>query len=316
MKTRQGVLMAVAAVVAAAVGGLAGWSAGVAKRSRVDVEDSPVVARVGERKITAAELKARMAEYGPMARARLSVTEGKRELLDGMIRTELLAQAARARGLEDDFSVRRRLDEVLAEAFLQKDLEPRRATVDVTDAELRARFEQDKAGFSRPERVRIAHLFLSAPEEPAAQRVRRKAEAEALLVEAREALRKDFHGFAPLVRAKSEDPESRPNGGELTPLTREELSTRLGPELAEAVFAAKTPNQLLDRVIATRAGFHVVRLLEHEPAGVASFEQVQDMLRARVRQEKQARMYEELLGSLKTVTPVEVNTQALTAVVP
>jgi hypothetical protein len=190
MKTRQGVLMAAAVVVAAAVGGLAGWSAGVAKRSRAGEDDSPVVARVGDRKISAAELKARMAEFGPMAQTRLSVTEGKRELLDGMIRTELLAQAARARGMEDDFSVRRRLDEALAEALLQKDLEPRRATVDVTDAELRTRFEQDKAEFSRPERVRIAHLFISAPEEPAAQRARRKAEAEALLADAREALRR------------------------------------------------------------------------------------------------------------------------------
>jgi len=308
--------MAAAVVVAAAVGGLAGWSAGVAKRSRAGEDDSPVVARVGDRKISAAELKARMAEFGPMAQTRLAVTEGKRELLDGMIRTELLAQAARARGMEDDFSVRRRLDEALAEALLQKDLEPRRATVDVTDTELRTRFEQDKAEFSRPERVRIAHLFISAPEEPAAQRARRKAEAEALLADAREALRKDFYGFAPLARAKSEDPESRPNGGELAPLTREELAKRLGPELAEAVFAAKTPNQLLDRVIATQAGFHVVRLLEHEPAGVASFEQVQDMLRTRVRQEKQARIYEEFLSSLKTATPVEVDTQALAAVAP
>lgn len=62
----------------------------------------------------------------------------------------------------------------------------------------------------------------------------------------------------------------------------EELARKLGPEVAEAAFAMTAPNQLLERVVATRAGFHILRLLDREQAQEATFEQIRDFLRSRM----------------------------------
>ncbi len=311
MKRNQWMGVGVSVVAAAALGGLGGFLTAGGRLGGAGSDDGPVVARIGERKLLASEVKARIAEYGPLASARLSTVEGKRELVDELVRTELWAQAGRAKGYDADPQFRRRVSEALAEAFLQRELEPKKSAIEVTEAELRARFEATRGQLSSPERVRIADVFLSAPEEPAARREARRAEAEKLLAEAKKALAKDFHAFAPLARQRSEDPESRPNGGELPALTEQELSIRAGPEVAHAAFAMARPSELHDGVIATAAGFHVFRLLEREPAKAPTFEAMREVLRSKLRAEKEQALYETLLAQVRGEIPVEVDTAVL-----
>jgi len=308
-------LGAVAVLGAAGLGYLAGARSHAP--ANVGEEDkSAVVARVGPRELRAAALKARFDEFGPMARTRLATVEGKREVLDELIRTELLAEAARQQGYARDPRVERRLDEALADVFLERELEPKRVAVSIGDTEIRARYEVEKERLSSPERVRIAQVFLSAPTEPAVARAQRRQAALEVLAQAQRALKKDFNGFAPLASEKSEDPETRPHGGELPPMTRAELASRTSEQVAAAAFEAQRPGVLIGTVLESPAGFHVVRVLERQRATSPSFEQVRETLRTRLKQEKQQQLSDELFAGLRTRIPVEVDADALKEVQP
>src|SRR6266851_3656613 len=78
----------------------------------------PVVAHVGDDVITAEEFKRRIDEQSPFLRARYSTVERKKELLEALIRNELLAQEAqakaRAAALLKDIQAREKKGEVNA----------------------------------------------------------------------------------------------------------------------------------------------------------------------------------------------------------
>lgn len=303
----------------ALLAGLGGFFAGAQSHrwtQETPPEPGPVVARIGHAEIPASTLKARLEEFGPMARARLSTIEGRREVLEELIRTELLAEAARKGGHAQDPAVRRRLSEALAEVYLERELEPRRQAVEIPEAKVRAAFEAEKKRLSSPERVRLAQIFLHAPSEPAEKRAVRKREAEALLARVEKALASDFQAFAPLARATSEDPDSRPNGGELPPMTRQELEELLGPDAAQAALSAEQPGTLIPSVLESPAGFHVVRVLEHHPATEASYSSVSETLRIRLRQAEQQRVHDEFLAQLRAQSAVEIDEEVLRELQP
>src|SRR5438105_15516186 len=57
-------------------------------------KSGPVVAQVGDEKITAEEVRQRLNETSPFLRARYSTAERKKEFLENLVRNELLAQEA------------------------------------------------------------------------------------------------------------------------------------------------------------------------------------------------------------------------------
>jgi peptidyl-prolyl cis-trans isomerase D len=85
------------------------------------------------------------------------------------------------------------------------------AGLSVTDAEVKQYYEQHKADLAGEER-RASHILLTVPKDAKpADKAKIKAEADALLKQ----LRADPAKFAELAKAKSQDPGSAANGGDL-----------------------------------------------------------------------------------------------------
>ena len=118
------------------------------------------------------------------------------------------------------------------------------------DAACRRYYDNNRKRFSSPDLYEGAHiLFAAAPDDPAA-RTRAKAEAEAALAR----LVQDPGCFEALARELSACSSGK-DGGRLGQVAQGETA----PELETFMFALE-PGQICPLPVATRYGFHVIRL--------------------------------------------------------
>src|SRR5208282_6229583 len=117
--------------------------------------------------------------------------------------------------------------------------------------------------------------------------------------------------FTNLVAQYSEDPALKDNGGELPPLSRDQLS-QLSPELVAAAFSL-TNNQISD-VIEMSSGYCLIKLLEKIPAKMLSFTDkiplsdmtVTDKIKEYLTQQKITGQAPAYLEKLKKASGVEI----------
>ena len=177
------------------------------------------------------------------------------QLIEGLVETRLLAQAARQAGMMDDFTVKQRLAyitiDVLQKAYLDQLLE-----TEITDERLRAAYEEMAATIETEDEISARHILLA--DEDA---------AKAVIVEL------DGGGdFATLAKERSTGP-SGPGGGDLGYFTKEQM---VAP-FAEAAFAL-APGEYTKLPVQTEFGWHVIMVEDRRVSGPPSFEASQTEL--------------------------------------
>ena len=180
-----------------------------------------------------------------------------------------------------------------------------------TDEAIRAFYQEHLEEFTLPERAHAAHIVKHVtpckPPEVCEEALRKaKAELEAggavfavLAVkrpdgEELHAVNKTYEAddadFAALAVKYSDCPE---NGGDLGWFARGQMVE----EFEKAVFAMK-PGQVSD-IFVTRYGFHIVKVFDVRPAGVASLSEVEGRIRARLAAEARNAAVEAYLDALR-----------------
>jgi peptidyl-prolyl cis-trans isomerase D len=146
----------------------------------------------------------------------------------------------------------------------------------IDDKELQAAYEKRKEEFKQDEQVRASHILFKVEGEDAAK----WAAAEK---KAAEAAKKAKGGadFAELAKKLSED-SSAPNGGDLGTFGRGQMVKAF----EEVAFGLK-PGEVSEPV-KTQFGWHVIKLVEHKPAGYRSFDEARAELERSLRTEKAA----------------------------
>ena len=202
--------------------------------------------------------------------------EQKQELLDDLIRIELMTQQAAKDGLDKQADVTNRLEltrqNVLAEAVAQNYLKGKTPT----EQELRAEYETQVAAMPKLE-YRARHILVAT--EPYAQTLIDK-----------------LHGgadFAELARKESMD-DSKKQGGDLGWFT----PARMVPAFAEAVAALKK-GEITSKPVQTQYGWHVIQLEDTRAVAPPDFEQVKDRLGQIVQQKKLQAYVEEIKKTAK-----------------
>lgn len=325
--------------------------------SSKDVSDD-IVARVNGKEITAADLE-KQYQGRITGAAQLPTPEEaqalKFQLLTQMINDEILLQMASTSGLsatdaevetkftdlksqytEEKFQEMLNAQKVKPEdikADLRKNLTLEKlvtkeitSRVNVSDAEIKDVYDKNKESFNLPEGYRLQHIMVTPYQDPQINNAKRddaKSPAEAQAKAAR--LLRDIQGgldFAIVARDWSEDPDSAPNGGDLSFRSLEDLE-KIDPKLKQAVQRLKVGES--SSLIETRYGYHIFKLVERDPGGQKDlgnpqvqaqirqviFNQKQEMLRAAfsevARNKAQVNNYlaERLLESAgKATTPV------------
>lgn len=253
-----------------------------------------VLARVGDREITAGELAARLAAEGRYTQARFASPERRREYLDKMIELALLAAEAERLGYQNDPLVVQAREQAMREEMLRELVDARVQRDDVTDEAIAAYYQEHNAEYNQPAQVRAVHIV-----------VRTRAEAQRYLQQVRE--QADIAPFRELASAHNID-DTRARGGDLLFFGLEGE----GPPqpVREAAFALARIGDVHPEVIQTEQGFHVVRLTGRRAALVRSLEDVEGPIRnaiwAAQREEARQRLLDELRGSAQIEEHLDV----------
>jgi peptidyl-prolyl cis-trans isomerase C len=294
---RKVTLVALAALALAACQG----SDGAPKKS------GPAVAKGEGLTITADEFKARLDEQSPFIRARFNTLERKKEFLDNLIRFELLAKEAERQGLEKDPDVQLMVKRMMVQKLVQKSFGESKTDQpkEVPEAELKQYYAAHQDEYSRPAKIRVAHLLVKAPA-AGPERAKKEAEARKLLDRVRAEEKKDPAAFVALVRQASEDEATKGMGGDLGFKTQPELAGQLSPEAATAAFALQQDGQTTD-VVPSAQGFHILKRAGMQEALERPFDAVKPQIQAKLQKDRRTKDFDDLVKRLRDQAKVAVN---------
>ncbi|MAP18114.1 MAG: peptidylprolyl isomerase [Aurantimonas sp.] len=239
--------------------------------------DEDVVARVGSEEITERDLKAAAAEVGEQF-ARLPADQRKLAVLSALIDIKVLARQAEAETLQDDPEVAAQID-FLRERTLHNAYFARNGVANITEEELKARFDKEVAAMPATEEVHARHILLKTEEE--AKAVIGKLDGGADFVE--------------LAKESSTGP-SGPEGGDLGFFS----AGQMVPEFEKVAFTME-PGTYTKEPVQTQFGWHVIKVEEKREAPKPEFDAVKDQVRQVVLREK----YMGLVQKARDELPVE-----------
>ena len=137
--------------------------------------------------------------------------------------------------------------------------------IKIKSEELQAYYEAHKEEFKRDERVFLRTILVSTLNKDAAGIDAAEKKAKDLVARARKGER-----FPELAQANSDDASTAPSGGSLDPATKGTLL----PQIENAVWTQ--PKNYISDPIKIDAGYLIVKVDEHQRAGLAPFEEVQN----------------------------------------
>lgn len=168
--------------------------------------------------------------------------------------------------------------------WVMLDLETLSADITVPEADLKAYYTQNAERYTQPEERRARHILVKAEREaPAAERERARAQAEEL----RAQVVAKPSDFAAVAKARSDDPGSAEEGGDLGFFGR---GAMVRP-FEDAVFALK-PGEI-SPVVESDFGYHVIQLEEIRGGQAQPFEDVRAEVEDEVRRSLAQRRYAE-----------------------
>ena len=249
-------------------------------------------------------LQARAARQGrPLAEPQLAMI--KVQILENMIDQELLYQQSEKSGIQIDAeavethlaSIKQRFE---SEDAFQKAIQQMEITeeeikfqirrgmaiqelvqtnvvdkIDISDTEMKQYFDSHPDEFKESEQVKASHILVKV--DPAADPAA-KDEAMKKIRDVREKVQKG-EDFSTLAQEYSEGP-SASRGGDLGYFSRGQM----GKSFEDAAFDLKT-DQVSD-VVETQFGYHLIKVYDHKPEKMLSYNEVKDDLRKRLKQER------------------------------
>jgi peptidyl-prolyl cis-trans isomerase C len=270
------------------------------------------VARGSGFTITSDEFKARIDEQSPFIRARYSTLERKKEFLDNLIRQELLAVEAERQGLDKDPEVRATLRKIMVQKLVQKRFQQEPgAAPDVPEADLQKYYDDHRAEYVRPRKVRVHAVVLNAAS-GTPERAKKLALAKKALQKVRAEEKKNPLAFAQVVAEYSEDAASKAAAGDLQFRSFEELESGYAKQVATAAFALK-PGET-SGVIESPTGIYLLKFIGEQPEVNRTFEQVKTQIASKLGRERKTKEFDEWLKSLKEKAQISVDEKALEAV--
>jgi len=253
-----------------------------------------VLAQVDDIVITDADLKELLARYAsqPFVLARYSSIEKRKELLDSLVRYDVLAIEARKRGYERDPEVQRVAKDRMVKLFTQQEILDKVKPADVPDVDVEKYYKDHATDYARPEMVRTSQIL-----------VKERAKAVKILAEVKAAPKSDMKAFRDLVTKYSEDPDSKPRGGDLTQFDR--ATTQHPQSVVTAAFALKEVGDISD-LVSTDKGFAILKLTDKRPALSRSLEEAKPEIQRRLLDDLRAKKKKDYVDEARKTIKVEI----------
>ena len=136
-------------------------------------------------------------------------------------------------------------------------------SIQVSDAQVESYYNSHKDQYRTPERVQARHILIKTTGKTPQEVAQLKTKAEDLLKQI-----KGGADFAKLAQANSEDPGSASKGGDLGWIVRGQMVKNF----EDTVFSLK-PKEI-SNVITTEYGFHIIQVMDREPARLRTLAEV------------------------------------------
>ncbi len=275
-------------------------------------DDSPVIASVGAIKITQTELERRLAELSPLSRARYQNPERRQELVETLIRFELLAGEALKQGHGDHPEVKLAYKQAMVRELLKNEVRDLVKIGDISEQEISAYYQEHLDKYQSPELVKASHILLAT-----------KAEAEAKLKELKlhisanpKQARQRFGDFA---SQHSTDAETRARRGDLQYFDQEGQlhGERRFPQssppkvIAQAAFTLTRVGDISEQVIQSEQGWHILMRTGGKRAFKRELKEVQTEIRNTLFRLRKAKALENYVKALKDKATIKINHEAL-----
>lgn len=275
--------------------------AGVSGNVSADSKD--VVARIGAREITNAELNQYLRAYPKNDKVDISQTSVKKEVLKSVVNMIVLSTKAREKGLDKSKELEKAMElaisGVLVSAILNDDIIKK---IDVTDDDIKLYYSTRKDNFKAPETVKARHILLRVKRDASDEEKKQLREkAEGVLKRA-----KAGEDFVKLVTEFSED-ASKSVGGDLGYISK----GKTVKPFEEAAFAMK-PGEI-SGIVESKFGYHIIKVEDRKPAGVQPLEEVRDKIKQTIFESRQSTQVKEYLDQALKDAKVELYPEKLDA---
>jgi peptidyl-prolyl cis-trans isomerase SurA len=231
---------------------------------------------------------------------RLAITVTDAELKDavnrlkqqyGITTDEQFEQSLASSGLTRVEMEARLRDTLITNKVFGKEL---RSREQLSDSELRDRYNREKDSFRLPERARLREIVVLKPESGSIEEARTRA------TEVAEAARKPGTDFATLASTMS-DAGTKEKGGDLGEVAKGDLVA----DLDKAVFNAAQGAVL--GPIETKTAWHIMKVEQRLPSEVPAFESVKDKLKQDASEETFERDYKAYIDTLRKDAYIQIN---------
>jgi len=167
--------------------------------------------------------------------------------------------------------------------------------VTVSDDDIRQYYNQHADQYKLPDRVHVRHILVKTPPLGADGKVDQKA-PDAAKTKAEGLLKQIQNGgnFEELAKKNSDDPGSAAKGGELPTFQHGAMV----PEFEQAAFALQNKGQL-SGLVKSQYGYHIIQLIDKQPAHTKSLDEVKADIAPIVKQQKESKAADELARALE-----------------
>ena len=210
------------------------------------------------------------------------VRDQAREML---ITRELVLQEADKRGVIQKESVREQLEQSRVGVLVAAVFEDYVEREGVSDAELKAAYENVKDEYSGKE-YHVEHILVD-----------KEADAKAIIAQL-----KAGANFEDIAKVKSKDPGSAKNGGDLGWVSDKALV----PEFSKAMVQLKN-GQTTDKPVKSQFGYHIIKVLDSREAKAPSLDEMKDQLKQMIMADQnwQKAKFSEMMQKLRAKAKIQ-----------
>jgi parvulin-like peptidyl-prolyl isomerase len=279
-----------------------------ARLRAADDSDSDVIARLGDSQVTAAELRAAIANLDPTTQA---AAERDPATLSKLVRLILAQRLVLKEALEKKWdqnpavtaALEQVRDNAIAQTYLQSVSKPPESYP--SDTEVQTVYDTNKSQLLVPRQFQISQIFVKDPKGADSAT---EAKAKVKLAAVRKALAKSDSDFAAIATAESDEPASAAKGGNIGWL----LETRIQPEIRSQL--GNLSKGSTTEPIKLDDGWHILKVLDVKDPYTPTLEEIKPQLVQKMRAERTQQNSQQYLSKLITDNPVQINELALSKI--
>ena len=239
-------------------------------------EENKVLASVDGMDIHASDVDAYLQSMNPQMAMQFQGEEGKKQVLDELIRQELLLKDALDKKMDGEEEFKKVFQDTKRSLLKSYNFSKTIEGVEVSDDETKAFYEENKQFFKKPESVHAAHILVD--DEDKAKEIAQKLDEGA--------------DFEELAKEHSSCPSSE-RGGDLGNFGRGQMV----PEFDEKVFSME--DGTISEPVKTQFGYHIIKRIDSEPEVARAYDEVKGEINMEITRRKQQEKYLEKVSGLE-----------------